>query len=112
MPRSGRVFSREFKLSVIRRLFLGGLLPSRARFRFAGAYPYLIIARRRHPAPVPVPNFRVSFEGCSSQGKYREFAYFACWEQPNGAEYRKDNNALKENSRCPRTGKFRVSSGN
>src|SRR5262249_18495746 len=40
------------------------------------------------------------------------FAYFACWEQPNDAEYRKDNNALRENSRRPRTGKFRVSSGN
>jgi hypothetical protein len=40
------------------------------------------------------------------------FGYFACWEQPNGAEYRKDNNALRENSRRPRTGKCRVSSGN
>jgi hypothetical protein len=34
------------------------------------------------------------------------FAYFACWEQPNGAEYRKNNNLSRENSRHPRTGKF------
>ena len=27
------------------------------------------------------------------------FVYFACWKQPNGAEYRKDNNVLRENSR-------------
>jgi hypothetical protein len=40
------------------------------------------------------------------------FAYFAVGSRPNGEEYRKDNNALRENSRRPRTGKFRVSSGN
>ena len=40
------------------------------------------------------------------------FAYFACWEQQKGAEYCNDNNVLRENSRRPRTWKFRVPLGN
>jgi hypothetical protein len=47
-------------------LFLGGLLPSRARFRFAGSLPILVhmkLAQSR--AGQPVPNFCVSPMGCS-----------------------------------------------
>jgi len=52
------------------------------------------------------PNFPASWENTGN------FAYFASWEQPKGAKYRKDNSVLRESSRRPRTGKFRVPSGN
>ena len=51
-------------------------------------------------------NFPASWENTGN------FAYFAFREQSKGAEYRNNNNTLRENSRRPRTGKFRVSSGN
>jgi hypothetical protein len=44
------------------------------------------------------PNFPASWENAGN------FAYFAGWEQPKGAEYWKDNSVLRENSRRPRTG--------
>ena len=48
------------------RLFLGGLLPSRARFRFAGATHINPFPSRRNPAAVNLsPNYRVSHKGCS-----------------------------------------------
>jgi hypothetical protein len=49
-----------------RRLFLGGLLPSRARFRFAGSLPirlHMKVAQSR--VANLSPNFRVSVEGCT-----------------------------------------------
>jgi short chain dehydrogenase len=51
-------------------------------------------------------NFPASWENTGN------LAYFAFREQSKGAEYRNNNNILRENSRRPRTGKFRVSSGN
>jgi hypothetical protein len=53
-----------------RRLFLGGLLPSRARFRFAGSLPirlHMKVAQSR--VANLSPNFRVSVEGCTPRSR-------------------------------------------